>query len=289
MFSDFSIRVGLPASFAGVAIGILFAVCEVQGWKMPAPIAVGFIVILLVMIAVALGIIGYELFREAQRYFERRATSASWVSSEEPGLLDYEADGLRAIHRFTREMDGLAKNTRKLGRSLTKHTERFEEPNLQRNARLKQKRANQAAKSIDRAAVYIEKRAELFQKLVKDISRNYAGLIANITIATEEDRASGTVLAESLAANSETVTTTIGQVTGYRDSVRSVQERNLSRTVRIAGKRLADALDSAAKILKSYKQKSRELHQQLTQKMESAKPTPRSTPDKEASPLRPTS
>lgn len=266
MPSGFRLSIGLPASFTGVAIAILFALFEVQEWKMPTPIAISFIAILSVMIVVALGMVVYEVVTQALRYLEHRATTASWVSSEEPGLLDYEADGLRAIERLTREMAGLAKDTQKLGRNLQKHTQRLKNPNLARKPRLKQKRANQAAKSIDRSAVYIEKRAALMKALVKDVSRNYAGLIATVGIETEEDRAACEALMGTLATNSEAASTTSEQTAGYRDSVRSVEDQNLSRTVRIASKRLADALDETVKILRASKGKTRQLHEQLARR-----------------------
>lgn len=267
MLSNLGRRFGLPASFTGAAIGIVAGVYEVQGWKMPGPLAVALITALLIMIVVAISVMGYEAIKEVLLFLERRATSAAWVSQEEPGLLDYEADFLRASDRFKREMVGLANDTGKLGRDLGKHTKRLEEPKVRRLPFVKQNRANQAAKSIDRSAIYIEKRAELLNALVKDVSRNLAGWIATAAIATPEDKTAAEELMESLGNNVNTATATIEKTTGYRDTVRSMEKQNPARTVRIASKRLADGLDSTVKILRRFKEKSRELHDQLSRRI----------------------
>ena len=234
---------------------------------MPTLIAVAFIVILLIMIVVALGVILFEVVKEVRRFLEHRATSASWVSKEEPGLLDYEADGLRAMERFTQELAGLGEDTRKLGQSLQKHTQRIGDPSLLRKPKLRQKRANQAAKSIDRSAVYIEKRVALLQALVKDISRNFTGIIKTANIETEEDKQASQALIDTLDTNGEIVAGTIEKVAEYRDTVRSLHQQNPSRTVRIATKRLAEALEDTVKVLRNHRQDSNQLGGQLARRL----------------------
>ena len=110
-------RIGLSASFASAAIAILLAVFQVQGWTMPKVLAVCLIVLLLAMVSTALAMIVYEVARTFKRYLEHRATSASWVPSEKPGLFDYEADGIRANNRFRRELEKLNKDTGSWARS----------------------------------------------------------------------------------------------------------------------------------------------------------------------------
>jgi hypothetical protein len=91
--------------------------------------------------------IGIEAWQAARRYLEHRATSASWVVASEPGLLDYEADGLRAQGRFTRELKKLNNDTELLGKRLRKHTRRM--ARLEgKSGRKRQRAANRSAKSI---------------------------------------------------------------------------------------------------------------------------------------------
>jgi hypothetical protein len=267
MPSTVSVRIGLPASFTGVAIAILVAIFEVQAWKIPTPIAIALIVILSAMIVTALGMIVVELVKEGLRIREHHATSASWVSSEEPGLLDYEADGLRASNRLTKELAGVGKDTQKLGRNLARHTKLMQDPGLRFKAILKQKRGNQAAKSIDRSAIYIEKRAALLEALVKDVFRNYTGMVTTAPMETPEDRTSAETFLATLRSLRDTVTTTIDQTAGYRDTVRNIERQNLGRSVRISSRRLGDALDSTVKIMRGYKEKSRQVHDQLARRL----------------------
>jgi hypothetical protein len=260
-------RLGLRASFTGAVIAIFIAVFEVQGWEMPALIAVPLLVVLGLMILVALATIVYEVVKEVIHIREHLATSPSWVSSEEPGLLDYEADGVRAMNRFTKEIEGLGRDSGRLGKELTQHTKRFQEPGLGAKPQEKQRRANQAAKSIDRRAVYIEKRKALLEALVKDIFRNYNGVVATASIDTPEDLAQGRDLADKLEAMREITGTAAEQVAGFRDSSRNLQEMNHSRTMRIASKRLADGLDSVVKLLRGHRDKTGQLHHQLTRRL----------------------
>jgi predicted PurR-regulated permease PerM len=119
-------RIGVAASFASVAIGLLLAAFQVQGWTMPRLLAIVLIVLLSVMVAIAVSAIVYEVVRTVRRFLKHRATTPSWVSTERPGLLDYEADGIRAGERFTKELTKLSRDTEGLGAKLERHTEAFE-------------------------------------------------------------------------------------------------------------------------------------------------------------------
>lgn len=115
-------KIAGPAGFAAVIIAIIFAIYQVQGWKMPTPLAVFLLATLFLMLFTSLGIICFELISVSRQFLEHRATSASWLSREAPGLLDYEADGERASQRFLKEINKLAIDTQKLGDILAKHT-----------------------------------------------------------------------------------------------------------------------------------------------------------------------
>jgi len=265
MQNNFRLRIGVPAAFAAAIVPIVLAIYEVQGWTMPTPLGETLVVILLIMMIVAPVIVFYEFGRRGFQILEARATSAAWVSAEEPGLLDYEADGMRASERFVKELAKLAKDTRKLGESLPRHTERILA--AAKNPRLKQKRANQSAKSIDRSAMFIEKRASLLQALVKDIFRNFNGLVTTSSLETEEDKSAAVGLTAILEGNRSAVEEAIISTSGYRDSVRNVEKQNLSRTVRIATKRLGDGLDDTLKILRQFSANSRKLREMLERRL----------------------
>jgi peptidoglycan/LPS O-acetylase OafA/YrhL len=95
-------RIAVRAALASAATGLLLATFQVQGWTMPKPLAVILIVLLVAMIVVAVAAIVGEAFRAFMSFLEHRATTPSWVASAEPGVLDYEPDGIRANKRFMR-------------------------------------------------------------------------------------------------------------------------------------------------------------------------------------------
>jgi hypothetical protein len=250
-------RIGLWASLASAAIGILFAVFEVQGWKVPGPLALALIVFLLAVIAVAVLMISVEVARAIHRFFEYRATSASWVSSEAPGLLDYEADGIRAGNRFTKELYKLNDDTETLGKRLARHSKRMER-SAGKSARKRQRLANRSAKAMNRSAEFIEKRLELLEALVKDVRRNTEGLIGAQDLETDGEIAAAAELSGTLKEGHQTTVETGESVAGYRDTVRDIERQNLARTVRLASHRLGDALDGMVKVLR--RQESGSLH-----------------------------
>lgn len=258
------------AGLAAVVVGLIFALYEVQGWKMPVPLAVFLLTILFLMLFVALVVICFEIINGVRKFFDERATSASWVSKEAPGLLDYEADGEYAAKRFTEELLKLTKDTKELGATITKYSVEFE--NLNKSGKTnkgidKQKKANKVAKSYDRSAIYIEKRAELFNALVKDIARNYNGVITVAVMHTEEDRMAAQNLLNALVLNEESTSKAIYNVQQYRDTVRDFERKNFSRTIRIASARLGDGLDSLLKTLRLYVQNSSHMRANLERKL----------------------
>jgi hypothetical protein len=262
-------RIGVAASLASVAIGLLLAAFQVQGWTMPRLLAVILIVLLIVMIAIALSVIVYEVVGAVRGFLEHRATSSSWVSSERPGLLDYEADGIRASERFTKELIRLNRDTETLGKKLQRHTKAFER-SKGKSAKTRQRRANRSAKDIDRSAVFIEKRSDLLQALVKDIVRNAEGLIAASNFETEADLSAAKEFRETLNQTHQVTTETLGSVVEYRESVTGIERDNLSRTVRIASGRLAGSLDGVVKMMRKHNSGSLKLVHSLDRKIAEA-------------------
>jgi hypothetical protein len=244
-------RIGVEASLASVALGLFLAAFQVQGWTMPKAVAIVVIVLLGLMSTVALSAIIYEVVRAVRAFLEHRATTPSWVSTEKPGLLDYEADGIRANERFAKELNKLNRGTEKLGGQLERHTERFER-SKNASGKTKQRRANRSARDIDRSAVFMEKRLDLLQALVKDIVRNSEGVIASTDIETDADLAAAKEFRDTLAEGREATAGTLESTGGYRESVKQIEEMNLSRTMRIASRRLAASLDGVEKMLRKH-------------------------------------
>jgi hypothetical protein len=259
-------NIGVGASLASVAIGLLLAAFQVQGWTMPKLLAIVLIVLLVVMIAVALSVIVYEVVRAVRGFLEHRATTPSWVSSERPGLLDYEADGIRASERFTKELKKLTRDTAKLGAKLRRHTKVFER-SKGKSSKARQRRANRSAKDIDRSAVFIEKRLSLLQVLVKDIARNAEGLIGSSELETDADLDAAKDFRDTLNEVHQSTAETLGSVGGYRESVKEIEQQNLSRTVRIASGRLASSLEGVEKMLRKHDSGSRKLVHALDRKI----------------------
>ena len=132
---------------------------------------------------------------------------------------------------------------------------------------VKQNVGNKAGKAINRSAVFIEKRVDLLKALVKDISRNYAGVIATSTVETDEDKDAASSVIETLQNVKNVVSTSVVSIGEYRDAVRGLEKRNLSRSIRIGSKRLADALDDAIRIMRSYASEGDRLRQMLDKKI----------------------
>jgi hypothetical protein len=260
-------RIGLASTLVGGAIGILFAGFQVQGWRVPKLLAlVLFAVLGLVIVGAVLAVV-YEIVRAVRRFLEHRATTASWVSAEAPGFLDFEPDGMRAMDRFTREMNKLSGDTKDLGEKADSHTKRMER-SMQSSGKRKQRLANRAAKDIDRSAVYIEKRAALLSALVHDIFRNFQGFVEMTTPSSEEEFRVAEELRSVVDETRKVTVQSIESTEGYRDSVRVLEKQNPTRNVRIAAKRLAEALSDVVVILGQYEKRSSALASDLDRKLD---------------------
>jgi hypothetical protein len=259
-------RLGLWATLASAGIAILAAVFQVQGWKMPKPLALLLIALLVVVIVAAVGMFVYEIIRTSQRFLEHRATSSAYVLSERPGALDYEADGIRAMRRLTKVLDGLSAGTADLGEKMSVRGKQIENA-AAKSPKGRQRLANRTAKEIDKSAVFIEKRIALLKALVNDIYRNYQGLILVAAAETEEEIRVATVLKDILRGTQLEAATASEQVLEYRDSARGLEERNISRTMRIASKRLADGLNEVGVMLKQYEKRCASLVTEFEQKL----------------------
>jgi hypothetical protein len=247
-------RFAVLASFTSVSIGLFLAAFQVQGSHMPHDVALALDSFLGLMIVAAVVAMGWEAFKFVRGYLEHRATSASYVSSEEPGLLDYEADGMRANKRFTRELNKLARQTATLNRRLERHTKRAARL-VGKSAKRRQRHANRSARSVSRNAVFVAKRLDLFEALVKDIAttRNTHGLAVSVlNPETREEIDATKTFQATLKGTHEITQGTIKSTEEYRRSVQDIEDQNLSRTMRIASNALGSALDGVIGTLRQH-------------------------------------
>ncbi|MFC1938207.1 hypothetical protein ACFLWH_00900 [Chloroflexota bacterium] len=114
-------RFGWSATVIFFALGAILGAFEVQGVIMPQPLFIFIIVIMLLMVFIAVGVILNEVGKAAWRIWRQRAVSATWVSTEEPGLLDFEADLEQGTRRLISELNKLNNDTQKLSKQLPKH------------------------------------------------------------------------------------------------------------------------------------------------------------------------
>jgi hypothetical protein len=240
---------------------------------MPRTLGLTLSVLLLGAVTIAVTMIGIEAWQAARRYLEHRATSASWVVASEPGLLDYEADGLRAQGRFTRELKKLNNDTELLGKRLRKHTRRM--ARLEgKSGRKRQRAANRSAKSINKSAIFIEKRLALLKALVGDIDRNYSGFIRSIV--SEPEIQAAIDLRDTLDTGHEVTMEARSSVAAYRVSVEEIEALNPSRTVRIASGRLARGLKGIEAVFRAHERVLSGLVRDLDRKVEEWRPQSRS-------------
>ena len=260
-------RIGLWATLASAAIGILLALFQVQEWKVPKPLALTLIALLLAVIAVAVSMTAYEITRAVRKFLEDRAISPAWVSADAPGLLDYEADANRAQNRLTKEMNKQTKETERLSKKLNRAAKRA--VRLQgKNAKRRQRHANRSARSIAKNALFVEKRLPLLKALVKDIDRNYRGFISTTTIQSHEQFDELLKLRDVVNHGRAVTNEAMRSVNEYRQSVADAEAQNLSRTIRLASDRLEKGLAGIAKVLRDHERTMGAVVREMDAKLE---------------------
>jgi len=83
----------------------------------------------------------------------------------------------------------------------------------------------------------------------------------------DEDIEAGRSLLTTLDNNVAVTKETLASVSSYRNAVRGLERQNPSRTLRIASKRLGEALDVILKTLRKYNSDSQGLKGVLAKKM----------------------
>lgn len=259
-------RLSFSSGLASVLIGLLFGAVQLQGWKMPAWLAVTLLVVLGVMLVAALSVPVYETVRALRRAYEYRITTPSWVSSEMPGLFDYEADALRANEHFAKTLIRLSNDTERLGKK-TKRQTRYVEKAATKSAKGRQKRSDRYAANINKSAAFNEKRLALLRALVMEIFRDYHGAINIQPVETEEERQGLLAFRAALDENRESTSGSYESTAGYLESIRNNEALNISRSMRIAYRRLGNALEGVVRVLRQYERGSVLLERAIDKKL----------------------
>lgn len=259
-------RLSFSSGLASVLIGLLFAAVQLQGWKMPAWLAVTLLVVLGVMLVAALSVPAYETVRALRRAYEYRITTPSWVSSEMPGLFDYEADALRANEHFAKTLTRLGKDTERLGKKTVRQTRYFENAG-KKSAKARQKRNNRYAASINKSAAFNEKRLALLRALVMEVFRDYRGAISVQPVETEEERQALLAFRAALEESRRTTSGSRESTAGYLESVRNNEALNISRSIRVAYRRLGNALEGVVGVLRQFERGSVLLERAIDRKL----------------------
>ena len=237
---------------------------------MSPQLAAPILTLLFLFVGIFMTMIVIEFIKAIRQFLDTRATSAEWVPTDNPGLLDYEADGERAIKRFTKELKQIATDTLKLAKNVVRYTKQMND--LAKSGKTakgidKQKRGNAIGSEITQSAIYIEKRTQLFDALTKDVIRNYNGLIDSMNIVTEEDRHAAEILLNSLDAFDSSISFAVSSMGEYRKIVKELEQRNLSRVIREATKRLADGLGKMIDCFSKFQNETRKLGEKLRTKL----------------------
>jgi hypothetical protein len=224
---------------------------------------------MLAVAGVAVVSILWEAIKEIRGWRERRETSTAWIAAEPPGLLDYVPDMSRASNKFVRQMSRLNRDTSRVGKQTSRDARTIKWV-LVFGPRASQLWANHTARGILRSAVFIEKRATHLRKTVDEFARAQEGQLMGLDApGNDEERAALDLARKAVAERSATTAETIESVSGYRDAVRDLSEKNYSRTLRVSNQRLAEQLDTLIAVLRHSLKDSQRLEVLMERKARS--------------------
>jgi hypothetical protein len=257
-------RLGLSLAAASAALGVLFAVLQVQGWKVPRPVGIAAVVLSTFAICCAFAWFAYEIGRALRRLHKHWITTPTRIPTEPPGFFDLEVEGVDAMKRFSEELTKLTKRNQRLTKRITRST-KFIEWAAILPARSKRWVVNRPGRHMTRYAGYIEDRADLLKTIVEAIHTNVGGHIALFTFTSEADRQAGMRFREVIEGTRAETRGAIDANVGYSAALRSTEQQNPSRIMRTSCKRLADGIDAVVVILRLQERRSGELVRLLDQ------------------------
>jgi hypothetical protein len=261
-----SIKVAGIGAFGAVVIGLIFALYSAQGWIIPIFLAILLLIVLYGLLLLSLGLLLLAGVNAIKQFAERRATSALWVTSEEPGLLDCSVDGKRAYNRLYKELI-------RLKTDINRFEKRTKDYNAQINHSIsgkiikkevtKLKKANRVGKQINNNAIYIEKRTALFITLIKEIIRNYEVMIATLNPAQEDDLIKIKNLKKAFELFEQAGGGVISALKYYQSAADSMEKSNMTKNIRQSSKRLITALNNMISCFDDLQRESHRLYTQL--------------------------
>ncbi|MBI2853060.1 MAG: hypothetical protein HYX84_08205 [Chloroflexi bacterium] len=258
----FSVQVAAPTG--AVVVGLILALFQVQGWKMPTALAVSLLVILFGLLALSIGTVCLAAIKAIKQIAEHGATSATWVSAGVPGVLDCKVDGKRALDRLLKELrrwqidiQTLATQTQAQEHVLFQATRKDINPKALRGI------VNWLGKQTNRSAIYVEKRKCLFETLTGEVVRNYEVMATTLKMTDEKDRASTENLIYGFDNLDRAGTDLINGVKSYRNGVELLEQSNLTKMIREASKRLEVSLDSMVTCFTQFQDNCHRLHTEL--------------------------
>jgi hypothetical protein len=115
----------------------------------------------------------------------------------------------------------------------------------------------------------------LLEAIIKDVMRNQTGLVSALDLASDEDDLEAAKeFLEVLDGAHSTTAASMVSLAEYSESVRGLEKQNASRTLRIACRRLANALDGVLKALRRFDSGSGQIRGSLRQKIAAAEKAP---------------
>ena len=266
-----SVKAAAIGALVAVA-GLILSLYQVQGWKMPTVLAALLWFILFGLASFLIGVLCLAAFKAIKQIAERRAISASWVSSAAPGLLDCEVDGKRAIDRLLKEINRLQVDINRLATRAEMYSKQINdllkvtEKRTIKKAKTEQQRANRVGKQIDRSAIYIEKRTGLFEILTKEIVRNYEVMKATLDVTEEKNGRTSKSLIFAFGDFDRAGAAAISSVTLLKQGAEKFRQSNLTKVIREASKRLENSLDSMLSCFTQFRDNCLRLRTELTLK-----------------------
>ncbi len=236
---------------------------------MPDFLAIILLVILLTMLFIAILVILFESGKGVRKYCENRSISAGWISTEPPGILDCQVDGVRARDRFSKETKKLFERIECLSKIAEKHEHILKELDKQSkniDSKSKQQKANKIAKNLNNTAIYIQKRVNLFHDLVRDIIRNYDVMTKTWDVNDLETQENAQKIMFGFEHFSKAAESAVNALDSYKNAINIYIALNLTRNIRENGKRLVAALDDLIDVFEDFQNKCNNLNDQLQSK-----------------------
>ena len=272
MFKGSTAQMAGYSAAGAVVLGLVLGLFEVQGWKMPTPVAAFILVFLFLFFAIIVAMLVIEVIKVVERFKEQRAISAQ-VSNNAPGILDCKVDGERATARLLAELNRWQVDIGVLSTEMKVFSSDLQDASERDNPEKQLRKANKVGKQINSSAEHVEKRIILFETLTREIIRDYELMISTLNMAVERDKISAKNLKSGFEGFDKAGTTIIEGILLGKEGAELSKQSNLTRIIREASKKLENSLGKLNSCFIQFQKDCHRLHTDLTLKLSS-------TPDK---------